>query len=511
MRDSPRGTTAVRGASPQHRVFSPSSPNHRPLPGVGGAMREDSHRRPTSETTNTTTTDPWKVASSSPVWDGGSDSIDPFFQSTTTNKNTSTTNNNTNTNTNTNTNSLTRQSPRRHPRSSAGRIPPSPDNRISSAREPSSDPKTTTAFRGRLMEGPTKINTNNPVVVVEDVTGWVTTEPTIRNSSGGSPWASAGANNNNNDWFVTNAVSSLSVQTATTTATTAIGGTPQGHSRQTPSRWNPSSSPHHRRAVATAATGRDWPPQQDQPNTNNSNCAMASLYSPSTLFDDEGDVVDRAAATEPTTSTAAAVVAPLGSSRRPILAVAASTTATATAHTPDATTNNNTNRILVEEDGTAKRPISIHDADLLDQREKDVLNQASRKQQHQQPVILGNNNNTPLESQNSNSNSNCSNNNSMRQSRSVPLAAPQATTTMNTAREHDILQQAAAKRQQERTEATVLLNSYSASTNSETALVMNSKVKKATGGNYRNNKNAHTHQGKGIMGFFRGGVRISSI
>lgn len=106
--------------------------------------------------------------------------------------------------------------------------------------------------------------------------------------------------------------------------------------------------------------------------------------------------------------------------------------------------------ILAVEEGSLNRPISIHDADLLDEREKDVLRQAARKKQ------------------------------------------PDSIQIMETAdaRDQDVLQQAAVKRQQERTAHTVLPNSFSLSSNDA--------VKKED----INNKQ------KGIMGFFRGNVRL---
>jgi hypothetical protein len=410
------------------------SSNIRPRPTVASQSQQNRNAFSPNKVSNNSTaldnawltsTDPWKVPvvvdSNDHVWGGGGNS--DYFHSTTISSN-----------------NHARPSPsRRMTAANPGRVPPSPNGvavRTSTTAAAAAAP-TTSTFRGRLMEGPTVQATTGKV---NTTTVWEDT--VLEDASEGNPWVTTfvPAHNNNNNtaplvvdttsdhWFVPPNTSSLTMNTTAA-------------------------------AVAVTTT------QRRHPN-------VPTMTSALPLFDDSGQPVDRTPTAMTTTVANGVAAAPLGSSRRPILAP---TTVTAVTGTAPATTITTTTTVV--EDGTSKRPISIHDADLLDQREKDVLQQAARKKLPATTIVLE----EPL-----------SNNNVTR-------------------READILSHAAAKRQQERTQATVLPNSYSASsTQSETVTRRHPTAQPpaTTAAARRGGPNANTtpKQSKGFMGFFRGGV-----
>jgi hypothetical protein len=255
-----------------------------------------------------------------------------------------------------------RQSPRRTASPARGqqtRVPPSPEARPIRTNN-SFGAGTKALSRGRLMEGPSNGNA-----------GW---DP--KNSN---PWVANAPKDDTVDWFVPNAMSSMTGNTA------AIPAVPVS----SPTKWGQRVDNTDDFEVST-----DWRFGGSNDSGEHS------------LYDDSGALVSREAASV------------LGSPNRPILAA---------------------------EDGSQSRPIAIHDADLLDEREKDVLQQAARKKL---PVSI-----------------------------SLVEASDM--------RDQDVLQQAAAKRQQDRAAQSVLPNSFSASTSDARS----------------------KNKSKGIMGFLRGGVR----
>lgn len=220
------------------------------------------------------------------------------------------------------------------------------------------------------------------------------------NEKGSIPWfAHEGASST--EWFVPDAMSSMTGNAVVPVAS--------------PSRWGQRLSATD--TIALESTNDPWRLKA----TSHDSGEQRSLY------DDSNVQVPR----ESSLSTASIATPVLGSLTRPILAV---------------------------EEGSLNRPISIHDADLLDAREKDVLQHAARKKLPDTIELV----------------------------------------EASDMRDKDVLHQAASKRLQDRAVSNALPVIVSASPQAGNT----PKIRQ---------RGATPKLNKGILGFFRGGVSLMCL
>ena len=291
-------------------------------------------------------------------------------------------------------------------------LPPNPEGRMIITNHPNSATALTrvtsaptattrrTLARGRLMEGPTPAVADTGHIHSDDPTAW----PTTTNNNNKND-AMMMMMNDDSTWFVGDGDMMLpTADTATTTATsknrttanTKTSGTSSSSSSSIP-------SPFHwgRRSRSNNDVGNSY-----NSSSNSSSNIHANHHIPTdphfsstttadpwrlsqgtsadsgerSLYDDSGEKIIRHTRTTPTTHRKSLIspkttFVPLGSPARPIA-------------TSDHTTSNSDFHRSRVPDGSLNRPIAIHDidddgavaADGLDEREQDVLQHASRKQ-----------------------------------------------------------------------------------------------------------------------------------
>lgn len=365
-----------------------------------------------------------------------------------------------------------------------------------------------TFSRGRLMEGPagptntattaTNISTKTDIWegIHDDPTAWTVTTSSNMMMNDDSTWFGGGAD--------------IVVNDTTTTQNNLHKTATQSKSHRTSTVGVSSPFNWGRRTRSNNDVGNSYSSGSISNNNNNNNNIAFDF--PSTdqwrlskgasadsgersLYDDSGEKIIRTTTTtnrkliSPKTS-----LVPLGSPSRPIY-----TTTTGTS-----TSTNNTEYPPPAADGSLTRPIAIHDcADVLDEREQDVLQNAARKQKGNS-MLLAN-------TRTKNSSSMAVNNSSM------PPLRNTATSTIvvdDDARDSDILQKA-TKRRQGLLEKKKQQQSNGNENNTSTAIQLNkpiqmdmdlTKIEKVSEVDDATKQIPTPKQNKGIMGFFRGGV-----
>jgi hypothetical protein len=393
-------------------------------------------------------------------------------------------------------------------------LPPNPEGRMTSN---STLPRVTSApnqtvrrtfARGRLMEGPTATtsttmttNTSTNMDVWEgindDPTAWATTAITSTNiMNDDSTWFVGDGDIVNNETSKNNFSNTNKEKNRKATTIGASIPSPFNWGRRTRSN-NDVGNSYSSGSSSNLHNNNNAP--FDLPSTDPwrlSNGASADSGERS-LYDDSGEkIIRHASATSNRRLTSPKTTfVPLGSPSRPI---------------STATTSATTDYHLSEADGSLTRPIAIHDcADVLDEREQDVLQNAARKQKGNSVLPTENRTKTSAGS-----------------SAIVPMISEPLQRNRNNAitldddiRDSDILQKA-TKRRQGLLEKKKLQQQGIVNENNITSAVafskpipldMNlSKIETSSQAD-ESAQQITPKQNKGILGFFRGGVRIAII